>query len=317
MKVPFVMGPIGGAETIPSCFEEDLTPHTLRKERIRRKGKDLSLFAWFTKRSNNKKIILYSSHQNEARIMPHCSRLCHGIVMPAIAFSKEDFNISSSSDNKSKEPVFEMIYAGKAWDWKGLHIFLKAVKKAFLDRGITDVKVRIIGIRFKEEQDTVKEWVESLNISGLVEMIPFIERSKLLSKMQSCDLSVYPAFRDSGSMSVLEASALGCPTICFNVGGQDAFPDNTLFKREVKDNYKDTLNALADKLLWIYNNREEAAKVGNRAKQFVEDNLTWEKRVESFHDIYIKTIDSRGGYQSKSNCKIVSITSCANHKKYA
>lgn len=27
-----------------------------------------------------------------------------------------------------------MIYAGKAWDWKGIHIFLKAAKVALMDK---------------------------------------------------------------------------------------------------------------------------------------------------------------------------------------
>lgn len=38
-----------------------------------------------------------------------------------------------------------------------------------------------------------------------MELIPFIQRSDLLSMMTTCSLSVYPVFRDLGSMSVLEA----------------------------------------------------------------------------------------------------------------
>lgn len=288
-KVPFVMGPIGGAETIAPCFDQDLTPHTLRKERVRREGKDLPLFGWFTKRNKNKKVILFSSQENERRIMPYCSPSCKGMVMPAIAFSPDDFK-TSEDRGSGEDECFEMIYAGKALDWKGLHIFLKAVKKAFADNGITNIRARLIGIRFEEERKTVTEWVNQLGLGRVVELIPFMERGELLSQLADCNLSVYPAFRDSGSMSVLEASALACPTICFDAGGQDAFPDDVLFKVAVKATYEDTLNAFAEKLLWVYRHTQDAKAVGQKAKEYVGLHLTWERRVADFHDIYEKLL---------------------------
>lgn len=287
--IPFVMGPIGGAETISPCFDQDLTPHTLRKEQVRRKGKDLPLFGWFTKRQGNKKVILFSSQENEKRIIPYCSPTCKGMVMPAIAFSPDDFK-TTVDRTKGLSECFEMIYAGKALDWKGLHIFLKSLKRAFLDNGITNIRARLIGIRFEEERRAVAEWISQLGLERVVELIPFMERDELLAQLACCNLSVYPAFRDSGSMSVVEASALSCPTICFDAGGQDAFPDDVLFKVAVKANYDDTLSAFAEKLLWLYRHPQDAKTVGQRAKEFGGLYLTWERRVSDFHDIYVKLL---------------------------
>ena len=108
--------------------------------------------------------------------------------------------------------------------------------------------------------------------------------------LTDCNLSVYPAFRDSGSMSVLEASVLGCPTICFNAGGQDAFPDSVLIKVDVKDDYEENLNAFAEKLKWAFLNREEISKIGLKAKEYVYKELTWENKVKVFNDIYMEII---------------------------
>lgn len=293
--VPFVMGPIGGAELIAPCFDQDLSQHTLHKERIRRKGRDLPVFGWFTRRRKNKKMVLFSSRENLDRLEPFCSPSCEVRVMPAIACRLSDFALPErlTEDAGDGQRTFSMVYAGNVLDWKGLHIFLRAVRRAFADNGIRDFKALLIGVRFSEEQRMAEGWIRELGLEGRVELIPFMERKQLLEVMAHSDLSVYPAFRDSGSMSVLEACALGCPTICFNAGGQDAFPDDTLFKVDIGNSYEDTLDAFAQRLLWIYHHRGEAASVGARAKDFVEHHMTWKGRVADFHEIYRELVSSQ------------------------
>lgn len=165
-------------------------------------------------------------------------------LLPAIAFSPNDFpnpNKKQSASNK-----FKLIYAGKALDWKGILIFLKAIRIAYIQNNITNFSIKLVGIRFEEEQKQVMKWVSDLGLTDYIELIPFIQRNELLKLLEDCNLSVYPAFRDSGSMSVLEASVLGCPTICFNTGGQDAFPDSILLKVDVTDSYEKLLKLLPE-----------------------------------------------------------------------
>lgn len=284
LDLPFVMGPVGGAETIAPAFWQDLEVHSQKKERIRQQGKDLRIFHWFNTRRKNRKLILCSSRENQERLQPHAADSTLQL-MPAIGFSKTDFPETAVASSATSG-TFEMLYAGKAWDWKGIHIFLKAVRRGLLDAGLTDFRIRLVGIRFEEEQRRVMGWVDALGLTEHVELIPFIERARLLELEANCSLSVYPAFRDSGSMSVLEACALGCPTICFDAGGQDIFPDGILLKVPVADTYDATLQAFADKLRWAYNHRSEAASIGQRSKAWVAENLTWEKKTDQFAEIY-------------------------------
>ena len=208
-------------------------------------------------------------------------------LMPAIAFDPKDFAEISQDPPSS---TFEMIYAGKAWDWKGIHIFLKAAHLAFVkhqEKVVSqDWQIKLIGIRFEEEQKKVLGWVKELGLENHVTLIPFIQRVDLLKKLAGCSLSVYPAFRDSGSMSVLEACALGCPSVCFDAGGQDVFPNDVLLKVGVGDSYDETLNRFAGQLLWAYEHPQELKDMGRKAQRWVEGHLTWEKRVKEFHDIY-------------------------------
>lgn len=283
LDIPFVMGPVGGAEAINPSFYQDLEQNTLKKEKIRKKGKDLKIFGWWSRWKKNPKHFIFSTKENMIKLSPYCYNNKVSLL-PAIAFNPEDFkNIENTSHNNE---IFQLVYAGKALDWKGIYIFLRALKKAYIDNGISNFLVKLIGIRFEEEQKKVRNWISDLKLENNIELIPFIQRNDLLKELTECNLSVYPAFRDSGSMSVLEASALGCPTICFNAGGQDAFPDSVLIKVEVTDNYEANLNAFAEKLKWAYYNKKATSTIGLKAKEYVYKELTWEKKAIEFNKIY-------------------------------
>lgn len=290
MKIPFVIGPIGGAEVIAPALWQDLEEHSARKEAMRLKGRDLPLFRYFNTRSKNKKVILCSARENVRRLEPYKGD-SDMALMPAIGISQNDINqtvVTASSERMGKPMT--VVYAGKALDWKGLHLFLRAASRAFVKPDMKEGKpalcIKLIGIRTDEEQKKVKSWVEEEGLQDSVDLIPFMKRDELLHVMTECDLSVYPAFRDSGSMSVLEACSLGCPTICFDAGGQDAFPDDILIKVRVRETYNQCVEAFAERLRWCIEHRDELPAIGEKSRKWVSEHLTWEKKAAEFMRIY-------------------------------
>lgn len=315
VNLPFVVGPIGGAELISPIFYQDLEPHTLRKEKIRVKGWDRKIFRWLLSRTKSKKVVLCSNSENMDRLVSYKGD-AEMMVLPAIAIDPVEFkgigNVACSDDVSANDLPFTMICASKAWDWKGLYFVLKAIRKAIhlhyhapnnsslssnLSALISQLSsqtfhLKLVGIRFEDEQKRVNAWINEFGLQQNVELIPFVPRSELLKMEAECDLNVYPAFRDSGSMAVLEACALGCPSICFDAGGQDIFPDEILLKVPVAESYDECLNAFAEKLLWAYSNRKELKEIGLKSQKWVRDNLTWEKKTDEFLCIYESLISN-------------------------
>lgn len=286
-KIPFVVGPIGGAEVIDKVFDCELEPATLRRENYRRKGYDFSLLKWLCKRNDNKKLLVFSAKENKKRLETTLN--IKGVqtqVLPSIAIHQEDF--PSFSNEHSKMQTFTMIYAGRALDWKGLHIFLVSLS-SIIDR-IPKVKVKLIGIRSESEKIMVEKWIYENCLNDCVELINFMPRPELIKNLQDANLFIYPAFRDSGSMSVLEACAYGCPSICFNAGGQDAFPDNVILKVNIGSDYESTKQNFANSILWAVNHEQEIKVMGERAQTFTFSELTWEKKAEQFKKMYEQLI---------------------------
>lgn len=281
MDVPFVVGPIGGAELINPVFYQDLDKHTLFKEKIRVQGWDRNVFKWYLSRRDTKKVVLCSCAENVERLKSYAGD-AELLLMPAIGIDDE----LKKSDVRDEKQAFTIVCACKALDWKGLFVFLKAVHLMKQQLDEVSFIVKLVGIRFDGELKRVQYWLEECELQNNVEVIPFMEREDLFALESTSDLFVYPAFRDSGSMSVLEACALGCPTICFDAGGQDVFPDDVLLKVPVSESYDSSLHAFADKLVWAYRHPAELKPIGSAAQQWVKANLTWNKKVDAFVQIY-------------------------------
>ena len=155
---------------------------------------------------------------------------------------------------------------------------------------LKDSKVLLIGVRDEKERQTVGIWIKEMGLDGCVELIDFIPRSVLIKKLAEVDLFVYPAFRDSGSMAVLEACALGCPSIAFDAGGQDAFPDDVIVKVKIGESLEDTVTAFSDQLVWAYQNQNRLKEFGMRAKAFAFSKMTWEYKAKQITEIYNEVI---------------------------
>jgi glycosyltransferase involved in cell wall biosynthesis len=298
IKKPFVMGPIGGAEMINPVFFPDLSLKTSLKERWRSLGLDRYLFGLLVRLRPNRKIFIFSSNENKANLSGYLLKENKAVVIPAIGINRVDFkqypkdNIAATEDGKP----FVMIYAGIAKDWKGIKIFLRAVEKAFICN--ESISVKLIGIRDESERERVISWIKEFNLTDIVEVVSFMPRQNLIEELRAVDLCIYPAFRDSGSMSVLEGCALGCAVLCFDVGGQDAFAEDILLKVPVSgQSYESNVVNLADKLLWSFNNRSELSRIGSLASTYVFEQFGWEKKVESFCELYDEVLDIKRSLQ--------------------
>lgn len=283
LNIPTVYGPLGGAETVNAAFYQDLETKTVNKENKRKAGGDRTLFSKYQQISNGKKYFMFSCVENMERLKDYVINNAMMEVVPSIAYSEKDFEGYNRKQIDYSKP-FTLIYAGTLFDWKGVELYLRAANNAFCEND--NVAIKLIGIRNEEDKKKVREWIRRTEISSKIEMIDFMPRNELIGRLTEADLFVYPAFRDSGAMAVLEACVLGCPTICFNAGGQDVFPDDMMMKVEVQYTYKGNVSAFSEKLKYAYSHRDEIYEIGLNIQQYVKAHFTWEHKIDKFRTIY-------------------------------
>lgn len=283
--VPFVFGPVGGAEIIPIQLFRDLSLETTIKESVRlidgalpqiRKIKQKSMFWVFTNWATKKRLENSVDNSNWAILAPlgiHADELDNSTIrLPG------------------QEKTFKLLYAGRLDDWKGISFFLKALR-IMVNRVSTEaIHLEIIGANSEKAKRKTGNLISSLNLEENVSIIGALPRKDLLKRYAEIDLFVYPAFRDSGSMSVLEAYANACPVLCLDIPSQYFIPNEIALKVPVQGSYAQIVNKFVDQLIWAIEHREEIREMGYRGYTYVAEYFTWDKKIKQIEEIYEKAI---------------------------
>ncbi|MEM1583004.1 MAG: glycosyltransferase family 4 protein, partial [Candidatus Bathyarchaeia archaeon] len=97
------------------------------------------------------------------------------------------------------------------------------------------------------------------------------------------DIVVVPSLQEAFGLVVSEAMACGKPVIGTNVGG---IPD------QIIDGYNGFLvkprspEDIAEKIIWLLENQEEAKVMGMRGRKIVEEKFNIERKMDRIIELY-------------------------------
>lgn len=182
---------------------------------------------------------------------------------------KEDELVIGSAGRLSKEKGHRYL----------IEAFARIVKKH------SGVKLLIVGngLQYQRLVDSVQQ----LGIEGNVIFAGYQEDMDKVYR--GIDILVQPSLREGVPLAILEAMSYGLPVVATNVGGVA----NLIRNRETgllinpassKEIYNALLNLLEDKKL-----REE---LGQNAKQFVKENYSLDRMVNSYKRVYQEVLNS-------------------------
>ncbi|MBQ3493415.1 MAG: glycosyltransferase family 4 protein [Clostridia bacterium] len=125
----------------------------------------------------------------------------------------------------------------------------------------------------------IKEYIDDKSINYLGEtdnVIPYLEQSTAF---------VLPSYREGLPMSVMEAQSIGRLVITSNcIGCRDTVVEGyNGFLVKTKD-----VNALAEKIIYIIENKEKAIQLGENARAFAQENFDQNKINQTLFDFAVK-----------------------------
>lgn len=283
--VPFVFGPVGGAEIIPLQLFRDLSLATTLKESVRiidatlpriRKIKPKNVFWLFTNPATKKRFESHLYENNWAILAPL------GIQVDELSIS----NVKPTEPNTK----FRLLYAGRLDDWKGISFLLKVLQITVNRVGKESIHLEIIGATSEKAKKKARDLISSFNLEENVSIIGFLAREKLLKRYAEIDVFVYPAFRDSGSMAILEAYANACPVLCLDIPSQYFIPDKIALKVPLQGSYSEIVKKFVEKLVWAMGRREEIREMGYRGYTYIAEYFTWDNKLKQIEEIYEQAI---------------------------
>jgi glycosyltransferase involved in cell wall biosynthesis len=217
LPLPFVWGPVGGAESAPKAFWPDLGIRGILFEATREFGRwcgDHDPLVRLTVRRST--VALAKAGETAQRLRRLDARqvqifFCTQLLMAETA--RLVTGMDTALDTLGRADPLRFVSIGHLAHLKGFHLGLRAFARA----GLESAEYWIIG----DGPDRRRLEIEAraLGIDRRVRFWGWIPQAEALRRLAEADVLVHPALHDSGGGPILEAMALGRPVICLDLGG--------------------------------------------------------------------------------------------------
>ncbi len=192
-----------------------------------------------------------------------------GIAGKNIKVINHGVNILKSKKNKNK--TFTVIFLGVLARDKGIEDALLAVK--LLKDKVKDLKFWIIGKGEPSYTTYLKSKVSSLGIKNITYFWGFVDNRKKFDLLKKSSVLIHPSLREGWGLVVIEAAAMGTPTVGYNISGlKDSILNNKTGLLCRENNPKD----LFKNIMLLYENDSLYKKLSSNCLSWSK-NFSWDK----------------------------------------
>lgn len=285
---PFVWGPIGGLKQFPSSYLEGAGIKMKLFNRIKNivniyqikhdKRVDQAL---------KKADLLISSIPDSYNAIKKYKGL-NSIIIPETGCFIDDNSIKRNKEEKVDDD-FRLLWVGKFDFRKQLNIALATMSKL---KDKSNIKLIICGSGSDNQISYYKQMAINLGIEDNVVWKGNIENSKVKEEMRKSDIFFFTSVSEDTSTVVLEAVSCGLPVLCFDTCGMGYVINELVGQKVPLTNPRQSADEFAEKINYLYNNREYLQKLSDGCKQRQKE-LSWDNKAKQMVELYNKVINNQ------------------------
>lgn len=281
--IPYILGPVGGAEYTPPQFLKHYSFKGKVFETIRNMARRLGeLNSGVRKSLRNAQLVLATTQLTAERCVKLGVDPGKVIVCGESALSASEFERLAKME--MPEPPLCFFGLGRLVPLKGYDLALRAFAKA----AIPDSRFLLIG--GGQEEGRLKTLAKSLGIADRLEITGFVPRDQALALLGRTHVMVHPSHHDSGGWACIEAMAAGKPVVCLDWGGPatQVAPDAG-FKIPIGDE-DSVVQGMADAMCRLSDKTLRHAK-GEAAKHHVRENYLWSAKAAYYSGLLRQVVN--------------------------
>lgn len=290
LPIPFVFGPVGGAEFAPALEFFDRFGSKLKLVEMLRKTQ-VRLAAWdpllraCVQRSACALGVTQASTAYLKRLGAHTA-----LTLPAISLLPSECPAQAPVRSVPQGPI-RFIYVGRLLGWKGVDLALEALSYHAKNYPPSLVQFDVVGDGPKRAE--LEHLAETLGIQEQVRFHGAKTRQEVLDHLATSDVLFFPSLHDSGGFVVIESMVRACPVLCLDLGGPGELVDDNSGWKIPAHSRHETLHALSEAIQQICQNRQAIYDKGQAARSRVLEHYTSKALAKKLESIFLKILPSR------------------------
>jgi len=274
LPIPFIWGPVGGAETAPKSFWKDFSLRGKTYETLRAWAQavgERDPFVGITARRSA--IALATTEETAARL--RWMKAKNVQIFSQVGLSKAEINDLAQYDAPLGNPV-RFLSVGRLLHWKGFHLGIRAFALAKLE----GPEYWIVGDG--PERLRLEALTAELGIADRVRFWGSLPRSETLFKMGESHILLHPSLHDSGGFVCTEMMGVGRPVICLDLGGPATQVTSETGIKVPGYNPEQAVQGLAEAIARLAGDPELRSRMGASGKKLVTEVYDLDVKGEFF-----------------------------------
>lgn len=285
---PFVWGPIGGLKLFPNSYLEGAG---IKMKLFNRIKNIINIYQIkHDKRVDQalkKADLLISSIPDSYNAIKKYKGL-NSIIIPETGCFIDDNSIKRNKEEKVDDD-FRLLWVGKFDFRKQLNIALATMSKL---KDKSNIKLIICGSGSDDQISYYKQMALNLGIEDNVVWKGNIENNKVKEEMRKSDIFFFTSVSEDTSTVVLEAVSCALPVLCFDTCGMGYVINESVGQKVPLTNPNQSADDFAEKINYLYNNREFLQKLSDGCKQRQKE-LSWDNKAKQMVELYNKVINNQ------------------------
>ena len=272
LPLPFLWGPVGGAESAPLRFWFSLSFRGKLYELLRYFVRGLAKLDPFVRLTAQRAVMaMATTRETEERLRAlGCRRV---FVFPQVALPGAEIRLLGGMCARMTSP-FRVVSIGYLMHFKGFDLGLRAFAR--FHREFPASEYWLIGEG--PERGRLERLARELDVTGRVTFWGSETRTEVLEKLADCDVLLHPALHESGGLVSLEAMAAGRPVICLDLGGLALQVTEDTGIRVPAVSPQQAVAALAAALSRIARDPCLRASLARAGRERVQQHFNWERK---------------------------------------
>ncbi|MCG5061678.1 MAG: glycosyltransferase family 4 protein [Limnoraphis sp. WC205] len=282
MGVPVVIGPLSGGLEFPPAFQYMDSKISRLSINISRSFSEIlhQLIPGKIKAS-----ALIVANQQTTDALP---KACQGEIYQLIE-SGVDLDLWPPRESRQSQPdqPVRFIYVGRLVDWKGVQFLIEAFQQVAHQN--SNAVLELVGNGQLQQQ--LENRVQELGLQNQIRFHGWQPSAKVNQLLRECDVFVMPSLREAGGNAIMEAMAIGLPTIATNWAGPSYIVDSRSGILVDPSSPEEFTKGLAQAMIRLAESPQLRDQMGEAAKQRVrEDYFDWDSKCDRIVEIFSETL---------------------------